>query len=82
MIKTNACLKSAGQKTETEGLITAALIQSLATRKYQTNIIKNEWNPIYRLWEQKTEPTDYLVFSCPTLTLIEYKKWLVGILTI
>lgn len=72
--KTHQWLKNSGLKVETEAFITAAQDQSLFTRNYQVNIIKNCTYLICRLCEQHIETTDYLVPSCPILTPKRYKE--------
>ena len=70
IVKNNRWLKSA----VTKGLMIAAQDQSLPTRNYLTNIIKNGLIPICRSCEQKTESIDHLISSRPILTPIEYKE--------
>ena len=59
---------------ETEGLITAAQDQKLATSNYQENIINNRSRPISRPCKQKTESIDHLVSGCHILAQIKYKE--------
>ena len=61
-------------KEEIEGLILATQDQSLPSRNYQANTIKNGSNQIRRVYEQKTEPVVPLVSSYQIRTSIEYKE--------
>lgn len=71
---THQWLRSAGLKAETEGFIIAAQDQSLFTRNYQANILKNGADPTCRFCDQFTETIDHLVSGCPVLTPSEYVK--------
>ena len=51
----------------------AAQDQSLFTRNYQANIIRNGTDPRCRLCEDKVETIDHLVAGCPILAPKEYK---------
>ena len=51
----------------------AAQDQSLNTRNYQANIIKNGINPMCRLCEDKVETIDHIVAGCSILAATEYK---------
>ena len=64
---THQWLKCAGLKAETECIIMAAQYQSLYTRNYEANIIKNGTDPNCRLYENKIETIDHLVAGCPIL---------------
>ena len=70
---THQWLRSSGLKGETEGFIMAAQDQSLNTRNYQANIIKNGINPMCRLCEDKVETIDHIVAGCSILAATEYK---------
>jgi len=71
---THQWLRCAGLKAETEGFIMAAQDQSLYTRNYQANIIKNGTDPKCRLCDDKIETIDHLVAGCPILAPKEYKE--------
>ena len=71
---THQWLRSAGLKAETEGFITAAQDQTLFTRNYQANILKNGASPKYRFCDKFDETIDHLVSGCPVLTPSEYVK--------
>ena len=72
-IATHQWLRSSGLKAETEGFILAAQDQSLFTRNYQANIVKNGADPKCRFCDQYTETIDHLVSGCSILTPTEYK---------
>ena len=59
-------LRSSGLKSETEGFILAAKDQSLFTRNYQANIIKNCLDAKCRFCDNFTETVDHLIagFQC------------------
>ena len=65
-------LKSSGLKSDTEGLIIAAQDQSLMTKQYQSEIMKNEMNPKCRLYNQYNETIDHIVSGCPVLAKSEF----------
>ena len=71
--KTHQWLRSSGLKGETEGLIVAAQDQSLFTRNYQANIVKNGADPMCRLCHQFNEDIPHLVSGCPVLAKTEFK---------
>ena len=71
---THQWLKSSGLKAETEGFILAAQDQSLMTRNYQANILKNGADQRCRFCNNHVETIDHLVSGCPTLTPNEYVK--------
>jgi len=73
-IATHQWLRSSGLKAETEGFILAAQDQSLFTRNYQANIIKNGADPKCRFCDKFTETIDHLISGCPTLAPNEYKN--------
>ena len=64
--ETHKWLKSSGLKSETEGLIIAAQDQSLMTKQYQSEIIKNGANPKCRQCNEYNETIDHIVsgFQC------------------
>lgn len=69
---TNKWLNSTGLKAETEGLIIAAQDQSLKTRWYQHNIIKDGTDSKCRACGQFDETIDHIVSGCPVLAKTEY----------
>ena len=69
---TNNWLRSSQLKGETEGFIIAAQDQSLTTRLYQSQIIKDGTDPKCRLCNQHNESIDHIVSSCPALAKQEY----------
>ena len=71
---THQWLRCSGLKAETEGFIMAAQDQSLHTRNYQANVIKNGTDPRCRLCEDKVETIDHLVAGWPILAPKEYKE--------
>ena len=71
---THQWLRSSGLKGETEGFILAAQDQSLFTRNYQANILRNGFDPKCRFCEDKVETIDHLVSGCSILTPNEYKN--------
>ena len=70
--RTNQWLMSSGLKAETEGLIIAAQDQSLATRLYHSNIIKDGTNPLCRMCGKFDESIDHVISGCPELAKTEY----------
>ena len=70
--KTNWWLKSSGLKAETEGLITAAQDQSLATISYHARIIKDNTSPMCRMCNKYEETVDNIVSGYPKLAQTEY----------
>ena len=72
--ETHKWLKSSGIKSETEGLIIAAQDQSLMTKQYQSEIIKNGANPKCRLCNEYNETIDHIVSGCPVLTKSEFMQ--------
>ena len=71
---THQWLRSSGLKAETEGFILAAQDQSLFTRNYQANILKNGADPKCRFCNSHVETIDHLVSGCSVLTPNEYVK--------
>ncbi|XP_063585774.1 uncharacterized protein LOC134763144 [Penaeus indicus] len=71
---THQWLRSSGLKAETEGSILAAQDQSLFTRNYQANILKNGANEKCRFCDTHKETIDHLISGCPVLALNEYKN--------
>ena len=71
---THQWLRSSGLKAETEGFILAAQDQSLSTRNYEANILKNGSNPNCRFCNKHVETVDHLVSGCPVLAPNEYLK--------
>ena len=67
-------LTSSGLKAETEGFIFAVQDQSLVTKNFQANIIRNGTDPKCRFCGEKDERIDYLIAGCSVLTLGEYKR--------
>ena len=72
--ETNKWLKSSGLKSETEGLIIAAQDQSLMTKQYQSEMIKNGANPKCRLCNEYSETMDHIVSGCPVLAKSEFMQ--------
>ena len=72
--ETHKWLKSSGLKSETEGLIIAAQDQSLMTKQYQSEIIKNGANPKCRLCNEYNETIDHIVSGCPVLAKLEFMQ--------
>ena len=64
---THQWLRSAGLRSETEGFLLAAQDQSLPTRNYQANILKNGADSKCRFCDQYSETIDHLVSGCPVL---------------
>ena len=67
-------LTNSGLKSETEGLIIAAQDQSLMTKQYQNEIMKNGMNPKCRLCNQYNETVDHIVSGCPVLAKSEFMQ--------
>ena len=61
-------LSSSELKAETEGFIFAAQDQSLFTRNYQANIIRNGTDPKRRFCGERVETIDHLISKCSVLT--------------
>ena len=72
-LNTHQWLRCAELKAETEGFIMAPKDQSLFTRNYQSNIIRNGTDPRCRLCDDKVETIDHLAAGCPILAPKEYK---------
>ncbi|XP_063591903.1 uncharacterized protein LOC134768991 [Penaeus indicus] len=71
---THQWLRSSGLKAETEGFILAAQDQSLFTRNYQVNILKNGANEKCRFCDTHKETIDHLISGCPVLAPNECKN--------
>ena len=71
---THQWLTSSGLKAETEGFIFAAQDQSLVTKNFQANIIRNGTDPKCRFCGEKLETIDHLISGCSFLTPGEYKR--------
>ena len=69
---TNKWLRSSGLKGETEGFIIAAQDQSLPTKLYHHQIIKDGSDPKCRLCNAYNESVDHLISGCPVLAKKEY----------
>ena len=65
-------LRRAGLKVETEAFIVAAQDQSLFTRNFQANILRNETDPRCRFCNTSTESIDHLISGCTILAPSEY----------
>ena len=74
LLNTHQWLRGAGLKAETEGFIIAAQDQSLFTRNFQAEILRNGVNPNCRFCDKHKETIDPLVSGCPVLTPSEYKN--------
>ena len=61
-------------KSETEGLIIAAQDQSLMTKKYQSEIIKNGANPKCRLCNEYNDIDDIVSSGFPVLAKSEFMQ--------
>ena len=70
--ESNRWLKSAGLKSETEGLIVAAQDQALKTKYMQAKIIKNGTDPNCRICGRFQETVDHITSGCPELAKTEY----------
>ena len=68
-------LRSSGLKAETESFMLTAQDQTLFTRNYQVNILRNWTSDKCRFCEYYTETVDHLVSGCPILAPNEYKNW-------
>ena len=71
---THQWLRSLELKAETEGFILAAQDQSLFTRNYQANILRNGASDKCRFSDNYTETVDHLVSGCPVLAPNKYKN--------
>ena len=71
---THLWLTSSGLKAETGGFIFAAQDQSLITKNFQANIIRNGTDLKCRFCGEKVETIDHLISECSVLTPGEYKK--------
>lgn len=71
---THQWLRGAGLRAETEGFIMAAQDQSLPTRNYEANIIKNGTKPNCRLCDKFAETVDHIISGCPILAPNEYQN--------
>eukprot|EP00794_Sanderia_malayensis_P013027 gene13027-14365_t len=69
---THQWLRSSGLKAEMEGFIMAAQDQSLFTRYYQANILKNGADAKCRFCDKSTETVDHLISGCSVLAPSEY----------
>ena len=67
-------LSSSELKAETERFIFAAQDQSLFTRNYQVNIIRNGTDPKCRFCGERVETIDHLISGCSVLTPGKYKR--------
>ena len=65
---THQWLTSSGLKAETEGFIFAAQDQSLVTKNFQANIIRNGTDSKFRFYGEKVETIDHLISGCSVLT--------------
>lgn len=70
--ESNQWLRTAGLKSETEGLIIAAQDQSLKTRYFSSKIIKDGTDPNCRICGQFQETVDHITSGCPELAKTEY----------
>ena len=70
----NNWLKGTELKAETEGLIIAAQDQSLATRLYHHQVIKDGTSPLCRLCNRYDESIEHILYECPELAKTEYIK--------
>ena len=71
--QTHQWLRSSGLKAESEGFILAAQDQSLLTRNYQANVMKNGADPKCRFCNDMIETVDHLISGCKVLAPVEYK---------
>ena len=69
---THQWLQGTGLKAETEGFIIAAQDQSLPTRNYKANIVKDGSDPSCRICGKFPETVDHIVAGCPILAEKEY----------
>ena len=60
-------LRSSGLKSETEGFLLAEQDQSLFTRNYQANIVKNDMDAKCWFCDNFSETVDHLIAGCPVL---------------
>ena len=72
--RTNQWLTSSGLKAETEELIIAAQDQSLATRLYHSNFIKDSTDPLCRMCGKFDESADHIISVCPEHAKTEYNQ--------
>ena len=70
--RTNQWLTSSGLKAETEGLNSVAQDQSLETRLYYSNIIKDGTNPLCRTCGKFDESVNHVISRWPELAKTEY----------
>ena len=68
---THQWLRGSGLKSETEGFTLTAQDQSLFTRNYQANILRNGASDKCRFCDNYTETVDHLVSGCPVLANIK-----------
>jgi hypothetical protein len=71
---THLWLKSGDLKGETEGYIIAAQDQSLMTRNYQRNILKQGTDDLCRLCHKNKESIDHILTGCEVLAPTSYLK--------
>ena len=69
---THKWLQSSDVKAETQGLLIAAQDQSLATRHYQHEIIKNGASTKFRLCHEFDESIEHITSGCPAQPRNEY----------
>ena len=72
LYRTNQWRTSSGLKAETGGLIIAAQDQSLETRLYHSNVIKDGTNPLCRMCGKFDESVDHIICGYPELAKTEY----------
>lgn len=70
--QTHQWLRSAGLKADTERMVIAAQVKSLATRSNHHKIIKDGTDPKCRMCNQYDETIDHIVSGCHTLARTEY----------
>ena len=70
--ESNRWLKSAGLKSETEGLIVAAQDQALKTKYMQAKIIKMAQIPTAEYVDDSKKQLDHITSGCPELAKTEY----------
>lgn len=71
-VESNQWLRTAGLKSETEGLIIAAQDQSLKTRYLRSKIIKDGTDPNCRICGKFMETINHITSGCPELAKTEY----------
>ena len=71
---THQWLRRSRLKAETEGFILAAQDQSLFTKNYQANILRNGASNKCSFCDNYTETVDHLVSRCPILATNKYKN--------